>query len=125
MAQHTHIHVHIGTRDADIKRDSGGRFASTSGINGGDHEHHFRQGEHHEAEARKLSGLKTPAGRAAAEAHLAAGAAHHNASEHLKPGAVNIPKAQAFANEANKHALKAAALRGGHGLAPIPKGADR
>lgn len=49
---HQHIHIHLGvTRDADIKRDAGGRFAA-SGVEGtsfskrGEREHSDQAGDH-------------------------------------------------------------------------------
>lgn len=102
-----------------VNENLGGRERSvTSGPNGGDHEHHFEQGEHHAAEAKKLSRSAMVSQRQAGEAHEAASNAHHNASEHLKTGSVK--QAQEFANEANKQAMKATNLRGGAGTAPIP-----
>lgn len=115
-----HVHIHRGkARDAfgsgGIKRDKDGKFA-TSGTNGGDHEHHFEQGEHHARQAEKTKSTNP----AASKAHADASEAHHNASEQLK--ARRLAQAQAFANEANKHTAKALALRGGKGML-MPKSA--
>lgn len=120
MPRQIHIHIHRGrTADAfeesKVKRDAGGKFATTGAGSHGDHEHHFEQGEHHAREAQKMAG-KNPA---AAKAHEDASNAHHNASEHLKAAmsgrAGSMQTAQKFANEANSHAAKALAARGGAG----------
>lgn len=88
----------------------------TSGEDGGDHEHHFAQGEHHEAQAAKLKRQNSASvdALAAVKAHSEAGAAHHEAAEYLKAG--DLPTAQMYANRANKAAIRAADLRGGKGV---------